>query len=391
MDIEKVLRDHRETLDRIGEVAERQQAELDFRKKMLDLMYEGRKNTRRVKEKLVVAGLSMAHTVYSDGLLTGFARSEAAVEEATRKRLENLEIRKELEVELIQYGKDFPDAVKGDRKARRALDKILKKYEKLLTSRRDNLDRRVREFKELVDANFHRFSHFFTLSFKTNLTDTETAREIFRQWCKKAMKLYPDFIYVAVIEWQERGAIHFHCLVGGMEVDRKDGWIPKDKYNKLRKNWSEMKHTGEIHIVPVKVGYIDPKDRKPRNTDVPDWEDLTQDERYLMIWAFGEYLVTYLEKGIDDPRLFGKKLFTSSDKKKLSKPIVLTAETPEEIEKIRAALDELGTHELNEKSYQMKVKRYNETGNLIVTDEIFGEKHCYHKLIKKSEKDSSLE
>lgn len=55
-----------------------------------------------------------------------------------------------------------------------------------------------------------------TLTFRENLTDIDAAWDRFKYFCKLMRVKYKDnFQYVAVPEYQKRGAVHFHLAVSG--------------------------------------------------------------------------------------------------------------------------------------------------------------------------------
>jgi len=55
-----------------------------------------------------------------------------------------------------------------------------------------------------------------TLTFKDNVTDLDLAQERFKYFTKLMRKRFGSrFVYVAVVEYQKRGAVHFHLAVSG--------------------------------------------------------------------------------------------------------------------------------------------------------------------------------
>lgn len=54
-----------------------------------------------------------------------------------------------------------------------------------------------------------------TLTFKENLTDIDEAWKVFKYFAKLMRWRYKDFSYVAVPEYQKRGAVHFHLAIEG--------------------------------------------------------------------------------------------------------------------------------------------------------------------------------
>jgi len=56
-----------------------------------------------------------------------------------------------------------------------------------------------------------------TLTYRENMIDRETALKHWKAFCRKLGK-HKTFLYVAVIEEQERGALHFHVAVQGRQM-----------------------------------------------------------------------------------------------------------------------------------------------------------------------------
>ncbi|GJI96185.1 bacteriophage-like protein [Duganella caerulea] len=56
-----------------------------------------------------------------------------------------------------------------------------------------------------------------TLTYRENMMDRETALKHFKAFCRKLGK-HKQFHYVAVIEEQQRGALHFHIAVTGRQM-----------------------------------------------------------------------------------------------------------------------------------------------------------------------------
>lgn len=86
-------------------------------------------------------------------------------------------------------------------------EKSLKNYANTNQRRRDMVRR-------LACSNFNaEYDKFFTLTFKDNLTDVKEANYIFRQFIKRLKYKFGDNIkYLAVVEFQNRGAVHYHVL-----------------------------------------------------------------------------------------------------------------------------------------------------------------------------------
>lgn len=57
--------------------------------------------------------------------------------------------------------------------------------------------------------------HLLTLTYRENVTDDERATRDFASFVRLVRARYPNWCYVSVREYQERGAIHFHVSVKG--------------------------------------------------------------------------------------------------------------------------------------------------------------------------------
>jgi len=108
------------------------------------------------------------------------------------------------------------------------------------------------------------------LTFAENITDLTKGNKIFNQFIKRLTYKYPNLKYVAVIEFQKRGAIHYHLLCNLPYVDNKE----------IKKIWRQ----GFIRI------------NKIDNVD-----------------NVGAYMSKYLGKEIDERMFRRKKFFRSQN------------------------------------------------------------------------------
>jgi len=307
-------------------------------------------------EKLVISGFHIVHSQYEKPIWRGFKRNEESIGRGAEKRKVSTQIRKELDKELCDYVDRFPNATKGDKKALKELKRIKEKYADALKIREDNEKRKIRTLKNKIQANFDEWTHFLTLTFKENIIDIEKAKEKLKGWTKKMKKLYPDFLYVYVMEFQERAAIHFHILC---RMD-KGKTVPKKKFMQTRNTWDKL---GNVDIKGIRYKYIPKKHVTEAKGEL---KELSMSERMVTIWSVGNYLTSYLEKGADDVLLFGSKMYGSSSG--LKEEIVLRDK-----KRIAAILSELGVERLKEKTYEVK---QTETDNTITMK-------CYNQLITK--------
>lgn len=166
-------------------------------------------------------------------------------------------------VEIYEY-QGFTSG-KGGKKEKTTGEQKDKNYKCQVIKRR-NMVRR------LACSNFNNQDvKFITLTFKENETDVKKCNNEFKKFVKrlkyhlqqKAIK------YLAVIEFQQRGAIHYHCLIN----------LPYIPISELEKIWGN----GFVFI-----------------------EDVTHVDN------LGAYLVKYMTKETADDRLMGEKGYLTS-------------------------------------------------------------------------------
>jgi hypothetical protein len=229
-------------------------------------------------------------------------KSEDEIQEAIRKRKETLakreEFFKEFEAELERrFGdKNKLTKEKHGEQVKKLVQELQEKYG--LARRADNARKTKKDFYRMVNANWELFNKFITLSFKKNITDIEQAHSMFVEWRKEIKRLHPEFEYIAVREFQDRGSVHYHILA------RLD-YMNKAEFKKFTDKW--RKYDAGINVLRLKVD-----ERKEKKSD---WKK----EQQATIDNIGAYLTSYLKKAMEDPRLVGKKFFFTSQG--LKKPV----------------------------------------------------------------------
>lgn len=66
--------------------------------------------------------------------------------------------------------------------------------------------------QRIAKTNRNEWESFITLTFKENITNIAEANKIFHSWVTNIRKLKNNFKYLAVPEFQKRGAVHYHIL-----------------------------------------------------------------------------------------------------------------------------------------------------------------------------------
>ena len=106
----------------------------------------------------------------------------------------------------VPYG--YTDTKKGSsgRQVIASLEDQEKNREKVLSRARKNLRR-------IINSNVQKYSKFLTLTFKDNVQDLGVANYEFKKFILRVNYNYKIKLkYSVVIEFQERGAIHYHCV-----------------------------------------------------------------------------------------------------------------------------------------------------------------------------------
>jgi len=151
--------------------------------------------------------------------------------------------------------------------------------EQAFTKRRDNAQRASMAFKRLILSNLRAGENplLLTLTFSENRTSIAESARFFHVFTQRMRRAYGEsFRYIAVPEFQKRGAVHYHALFWGLD--------PKI-YNEERDSRAIALLWGE--------GFVFLKE-----TDGHD--------------KLSSYLAKYMVKAIHDRRLFGKKAYFAS-------------------------------------------------------------------------------
>lgn len=96
-----------------------------------------------------------------------------------------------------------------------------------------NILRSKYEMQRLVKSNENIFKTFITLTFEENEKDIKKANKKFHWWVSNIKKLKKDFAYVAVPEFQKRGAVHYHLLTNLDIKQNPNIIIPQKGHKKM--------------------------------------------------------------------------------------------------------------------------------------------------------------
>ncbi len=131
-----------------------------------------------------------------------------------------------------------------------------------------SVNRTRTEIRRLINSN-PQLNKFMTLTFADNITDLKQANYEFNKFVLRLSYKYPNFEYLAVPEFQKRGAVHYHVICN----------LPFVHYSEIRETWGQG------------------------NIDIKQVQNVTN---------LGAYVCKYLGKDMFDERTFGKKKFFRS-------------------------------------------------------------------------------
>lgn len=177
------------------------------------------------------------------------------------------------QVEVYKYKKnvwrDYESCPAEERPVKKPKQlNLIELIENKKAKRKFSLNRTRTEIRRLVNSN-PQLNKFLTLTFAENITDLKIANYAFNQFIKRISYHYPAFEYLAVPEFQKRGAVHYHLLCN----------LPFIQLSELQEIWSN--------------GFI--KINKIDNVN-----------------NVGAYICKYLGKDMFDERAFGRKKFFRS-------------------------------------------------------------------------------
>lgn len=142
-----------------------------------------------------------------------------------------------------------------------------------------SLKRAKNEIRRLINANSDIFDKFITLTFAKNETNLDYCHYEYKKFIQRLKYRYQNLEYQVVVEFQERGAVHYHLL-------SNLGYV---RNSTLEKIWGH--------------GFV--------------WIN-----RIDRVDNLGAYVTKYLRKDLNDERLKGRKCYFRS--KGLKEPIIYT-------------------------------------------------------------------
>ena len=150
--------------------------------------------------------------------------------------------------------------------------------------------------RRLACSNFSNKSTFLTLTFKDNLTNVKEANILFKAFIRRLKKfIHPvELKYLAVIEFQERGAVHYHVLLNLEFID----------FDKISEIWgngfvfiNKIRHVDNVGAYIIKYMTKDNKDT--RLMGLPAYlrsRNLKEPKKFLFTDIDNEHHLEYIDK-----------------------------------------------------------------------------------------------
>lgn len=159
--------------------------------------------------------------------------------------------------------------------------------------REDNLGFVRAQIRRLIECNVTTYGYppvFLTFTFRDNVTDVSIANSYFHDFIKRfTRRAGKNLKYLAIIEFQKRGAVHYHCVFFNLGLD-----------------WERRERTDRVIAGLWGHGFVDI-------------------ERIRHAKRVAPYVCKYLNKGLHDPRLRGRKSYFTS--RALLRPVQLRRES----------------------------------------------------------------
>lgn len=115
-------------------------------------------------------------------------------------------------LEVYEYKNPVKYGYSGGKGGRKKADTV--KSEESEENREKVLSRARKDLRRIVNSNIEKNSKFLTLTFAENITDIKSANYEFNKFIKRLnYKLEYKVAYSAVVEFQKRGAVHYHVIL----------------------------------------------------------------------------------------------------------------------------------------------------------------------------------
>jgi len=174
------------------------------------------------------------------------------------------------------------------------------RYRKNHSRRADNVWRSIRAFRRLVRANLvgDEVPSFLTLTMH-QIVSLKTSWKFLTSYFARCRREFGnDFRFIVVPEFQERNAVHFHCLVWGFpkNISCTGHWVGKGKFRRFIHTCTEEKA-------------CERSTRKLARLWLLGFVDCVETDGSTKL---AHYLTKYLSSAMQDIRLGGERSYSAS-------------------------------------------------------------------------------
>lgn len=116
-------------------------------------------------------------------------------------------------IEVYEYKNPVKNGYTGGKGGRKKSSDVATNQEEKEINREKVLNRARRDLRRIVNTNIDPYSKFLTLTFADNVQDISYANNEFKKFIKR-FNYYLGYkvAYSGVIEFQKRGAVHYHVI-----------------------------------------------------------------------------------------------------------------------------------------------------------------------------------
>jgi hypothetical protein len=205
-----------------------------------------------------------------------------------------------------------------------------------------NANVRRNKLRRMILANFSSNSKFITLTFREHITDLDKANILFKQFIQRLRSRWGNFKYLAVIEFQKSGRVHYHMisdlpfiqkgLLYAIWQNRPISRSKESKFYCIGKAKVNIERYSECMDHWKETG----KGIKPKREFFLEIDDIPRAAGGFVkinnishVDNVGAYIVKYMTKESDNPALIGRKTYLYSQS--LVKEEVIRGDTAEAI------------------------------------------------------------
>lgn len=117
-------------------------------------------------------------------------------------------------IEIYEYQKPILYDHKNDNTKKVERPKNIKEGEEKAENKKKAVTTARNKIRRLANENFKSdYDKFITITFKENIQNLSYTNKEFRLFIMRLKRRYGNFRYLAVMEKQERGAIHYHLIM----------------------------------------------------------------------------------------------------------------------------------------------------------------------------------